>query len=418
MRNDAGETPLDRLRSDTPAANREALGDLSREAPRARVDAPRATTVEAPTVNAAHAETVFWQSIEGSRNATEFEIYLEQFPDGQYVQPARSRLAARSALPSIGLVAERLGGGLAATEAELPSVESDPPSSEAISTTANADPISRDPGTVFRDCDYCPRMVVMPAGGFRMGSTDGQADERPVHDVQVGAFALGGFEVTVEEYAAFVTHADYALEGCAVIGGDGRSEWTEGRSWRDPGFAQGEGHPVVCVGWDDAKAYANWLSIRTGARYHLPSEAMWEYAARAGTRGRRYWNAASGTQCDHANGGDRTLMRRLRGWPLPVVTCTDNVAHTAPVGSYKANAFGLYDMLGNVWEWTADCWHDDYTRAPSDGSAWTRGGDCDRPVLRGGSWETALSGVRSANRYWSDIRASNATGFRVARRVD
>ena len=140
------------------------------------------------------------------------------------------------------------------------------------------------------------------------------------------------------------------------------------------------------------------------------------YGARANTRTERYWDGASGSQCEHANSGDRALLRR--GWPLPVVNCADGAAHTAPVGSYGANAFGLHDVLGNVWEWTADCWHDGYRGAPDDGSAWTRRGDCDRGVLRGGSWETVPNGLRSANRYRNDDnRGSAVAGFRVARAV-
>ena len=162
--------------------------------------------------------------------------------------------------------------------------------------------------------------------------------------------------------------------------------------------------------------YVRWLSAETGERYGLPSEAEWEYGARADTAAERYWDGASGPQCDYANAGDRALLRGVGGWPLPVVNCADGAARTAPVGSYEANGFGLHDVLGNVWEWTADCWHDDYRGAPGDGSAWTRRGDCDRRVLRGGSWETVPAGLRSANRYRNeDNRGSAMVGFRVAR---
>ena len=248
-----------------------------------------------------------------------------------------------------------------------------------------------------------------------MGSTEGQVDERPVHVVQIASFALGRFEVTRQEYSAFVTTTGYATTGCNVIGRDGSLHWEGGASWANPGFRQEQHHPAVCVSWEDAEAYVQWLSAETGERYRLPNESEWEYGVRAGAVGTRYWAAGSGTQCDYANGGDRSLTQRLQGWPLPVVTCTDGAAYTTERGSYTANAFGLYDMLGNVWEWTADCWHKNYEGAPSDGAIWTRGGDCDRRVLRGGSWETTLSGIRSANRYWYDNRASSATGFRVAR---
>ena len=248
-----------------------------------------------------------------------------------------------------------------------------------------------------------------------MGSTEGRVDESPVRDVRVETFALGRHEVTREEFGAFVAATGYADNGCAVIDDDASLEWRDGASWRNPGFPQGDRQPVVCVSWDGAQAYVRWLSVRTGQPYRLPSEAEWEYGARAGTETRRYWESVFGGACRHANGSDRTLLRRWGGWPLPFVNCIDGAAHTADAASYEPNAFGLHDMLGNVWEWTEDCLHDSYRDAPRDSSAWTQGGDCGRRVLRGGSWETPLVGIRAANRYWHDNRASNTTGFRVAR---
>ena len=281
--------------------------------------------------------------------------------------------------------------------------------------SVEADPLLMAPGATFRDCADCPEMVVLPSGTFRMGSTEGQADERPVREVRVGTFALGRHEVTREEFGAFVAATGHTGNGCSVIEDDAGLDWDDGATWEDPDFPQEDRHPVVCVSWEDAEAYVWWLSVETGERYRLPSEAEWEYGARAGTVAPRYWSSQSGSACEHANAGDRTLIRRWGGWPLPVVNCVDDAAHTAEAGSYAPNAFGLHDMLGNVWEWTVDCLHESYSGAPGDGSPWTRGGDCDRRVLRGGSWETALAGIRAANRYWRDNRAGTATGFRVVR---
>ena len=323
----------------------------------------------------AQQEMVFWQSIVASTNRADFEAYLARWPAGVYASLARERL----------------------TEA-----------------AARLDPTTPAPGARFRDCDGCPELVVVPAGTFRMGSTRGQADETPVHEARLDAFALGRYEVTRGEFQAFVTATGHESAGCSLVHGDGRLDWERRASWRRPGFEQENDHPAVCVSWTDAQAYARWLSEETGARYGLPSEAEWEYGARANTAGERYWDGASGPQCAYANAGDRALG--AGDWPLPVVNCTDGAARTAPVGSYGANGFGLHDVLGNVWEWTADCWHDDYRGAPADGSAWTRRGDCDRRVLRGGSWETVPAGLRSANRYQNgDNRAAAIVGFRVAR---
>ena len=273
--------------------------------------------------------------------------------------------------------------------------------------------------TTFRDCPNCPEMTVLPSGVFRMGSIEGERDERPVHDVRVRTFALGRFEVTRGQYESFVRATNHASAGCNVVDNDATFSWSPQASWSRSGFRQENHHPVVCVSWRDAQAYVQWLSTVTGERYRLPSEAEWEYGVRAGTVTSRYWNPATRTQCDHANGGDRALVDQVGDWPVPIVDCNDGAAYTAPIGSYPPNGFGLHDMLGNVWEWTADCYHDDYTGAPVDGSVWTFGGECGRPVLRGGSWETAANGITSTNRYRDEagITASSLWGVRVARDV-
>ena len=389
----------------------------------------------------------FWAGIADSGNPADFEAYVVRFPEGRYAPAARNRLAALRRPAAVASASPRVAPAPVAessrpagvpvpprVEFETAPAPADPPTAPVVASNADPpsvfasaaepDPSAADrdpagglrPGARFRDCRGCPELVVVPAGTFRMGSTRGQADERPVHAVRLEAFALGRYEVTREEYAAFVDATGHGDAGCGLVDGAGRLDWDDGASWRRPGFAQDDRHPAVCVSWADALAYVRWLTAETGESYRLPSEAEWEYGARANTRTERYWDGASGSQCEHANSGDRALLQR--GWPLPVVNCADGAAHTAPVGSYGANAFGLHDVLGNVWEWTADCWHDGYRGAPDDASAWTRRGDCDRRVLRGGSWETVPSGLRSANRYRNDDnRGSVIAGFRVARAV-
>jgi formylglycine-generating enzyme required for sulfatase activity len=275
------------------------------------------------------------------------------------------------------------------------------------------------PGRSFRDCPDCPEMVAIPAGSFTMGSPAGEAGrgnhEGPQHSVSVRGFALGKYEVTRGQFAAFVRETGYSAGGnCYGYTGD-RWEESASRDWRSPGFSQSERDPVVCVSWDDAKAYAAWLSRKTGKSYRLPSEAEWEYAARAGSTAAWYWGEDASQACGYANVGDRAVKRQYSGWTLTVHECDDGQVNTAPVGSYRANGFGLHDMLGNVWEWTEDCWNKSYDGSPRDGSAWTSG-DCNRRVLRGGSWGNPPRYVRSA--YRGSATASNRSyivGFRLAR---
>ena len=346
-------------------------------------------------------EEVFWQAVENSTSPSSLRAYLERWPDGEYASLARRRLATDDDLSTLATAPV--------------SVQPDPPLIAGNPVSLEADPVAMGSGVTFRDCADCPEMVALPSGTFMMGSIEGSVDERPVREVRVEMFALGRHEVTREAFGAFAAATGYAGDGCGVIGDEGSLDWDDRASWRNPGFPQEDRQPVVCLSWGSAEAYVRWLSVETGEGYRLPSEAEWEYGARAGTVTTRYWDSRFGSTCEHANGSDRTLIQRWRGWPLPVVNCIDGAPHTSAAGAYEPNAFGLHDMLGNVWEWTADCLHESYSGAPEDGSSWTRGGDCQRRVLRGGSWETPLMGIRVANRYWHDNRASNTTGFRVAR---
>ena len=277
------------------------------------------------------------------------------------------------------------------------------------------------PGETFRDCPVCPELVVVPAGTFLMGSPSYEAgrdeNEGPVHQVTIGKpLAVGKYEVTVEEYGRFVSTTGYEGEsGCRVWTGE---QWEEekGRGWREPGFQQTGRDPVVCVSWPDAQAYAEWLSRETGKTYRLLSESEWKYVARAGTTTARYWGEREGGQCQYANGSDQTAKRHNNGWTG--AACDDEHYRTAPAGTYQANGFDLYDILGNVWEWVEDCWNESYAGAPSAGWAWERG-DCSRRVLRGGSWGDLPRTLRSARRGRSTagIRL-DIVGFRIARNLD
>jgi len=277
------------------------------------------------------------------------------------------------------------------------------------------------PKDSFKECDTCPEMVVVPAGSFTMGSPASEKgryeDESPQHRVTIAKpFAVGKFEVTVDQFAAFVKDTDYNAGSECYSFNISRWERREGLSWRNPGFSQGESHPVACLNWRDAKAYVEWLAKKTGKQYRLLSEAEWEYAARAGTATRYHFGDNEDALCRYGNGPDQHAKQNIRGasrWPI--VSCDDGYAYTAPVGTFAANDFGLHDIHGNVREWVEDCWNDMYIGAPTDGSAWTVG-ECNRRVLRGGSWANYPRNLRSAlrDRGPSDFR-SDGNGLRVAR---
>ena len=260
-------------------------------------------------------------------------------------------------------------------------------------------------GETFRDCPNCPEMVVMPAGGFAMGASTAERSatssegapqrwldyQSPQHAVSVRGFAIGKNAVTFAEW-----------DSCVAEGGCG------GYSPADRGWGRGS-RPVIFVSWTNAQAYVQWLNGKAGGRvqastgaggpYRLPSEAEWEYAARAGTATGRYWGETIGSGYANCNGcGSQWDNRQI-----------------APVGSFRPNPWGLYDMLGNVYQWTEDCWNANYAGAPTGGSAWTVG-DCTNRVLRGGSWDDNPFYVRAASRGWlGSGQRLNSIGFRVAK---
>jgi len=258
----------------------------------------------------------------------------------------------------------------------------------AVAAGAAAQESRPAPGAAFRDCAECPELLAIPAGTFRMGAPSGDRQgedwERPPRDVSVRAFALGKYEVTFSEYDACVADG-----GCPERPGD--LGWGRGR------------RPVVGVNWDEAKAYAGWLSKKTGKAYRLASEAEWEYAARAGATTRFSWG-------DEAGRGRATCQDCQA--PVPDRTST--------VGSHAPNAFGLHDMHGNVWEWTEDCWNQTHAGAPIDATP-RLSGNCRWRVIRGGSWRDFAPSLRASTRTWLAREFGDGIGyigFRVARDLD
>ena len=279
-----------------------------------------------------------------------------------------------------------------------------------------------DTATVVKDCAECPAMVVVPAGGFMMGSS---AQEQALfkaagisrdytelekqHYVRVPSFAAARYAVTKGEFAAFVRSSGYRTE---AEQGNGCSVWTvkewkmdAAYNWRNVVFPQGDDHPVVCVSWNDAQAYIDWLNQISGKRFRLLSSAEREYAARGGTQTAFWWGDSITTSQANYNGNS------FNGSP----TGYDRKA-TVPVNSFNANPFGLYNVHGNVSDWTQDCSHTNYDGAPTDGSAWTTGCNGNIRVLRGGTWDHSPFFLRSAYYagYYRDFR-SYSFGFRLAR---
>lgn len=230
-----------------------------------------------------------------------------------------------------------------------------------------------------------PEMVTIPAGNFRQGNVHSEdyPNELPPHNVHIKKFAMGRFEVTFEEYDRFAIATGLTLP-------------------RDEGWGRGN-RPVINVSWEDAVNYAKWLSRETGRRYRLPTEAEWEYAARNGGKDEIWAGTSAKEQLENF------------GW-----FNTNSTGRTQPVGTKKSNGLALHDMSGNVWEWTQDCWHDDYHGAPTDGSVWLEAneGNCGMRLRRGGAWTNPPMSLRASSRNWysADTR-SILIGFRLAQDI-
>jgi formylglycine-generating enzyme len=318
-----------------------------------------------------------WAKIKRSDQIDQLSSFLDRFPDSRYAEHVSHRLNALRSHPKI---------------------------------------------KKFRDCSDCPEMVVIPPGSFTMGVPQTESDRygfsmgesAPLHLVRIAQpFALGEFLVTRKQYAAFVAETGHQGSGCSTLPLDGTAwKFDPALSWRDPGFTQADDHPVVCVSWDDAIAYTSWLSKKTGRSYRLPSEAEWEYAARAGSTAGRYFGNAS--ICEFANVRDQS--KKLQYSSGQFVECSGVFSNTSPVGSFPPNGFGLYDVLGNAWEWVEDCGDSSYVGAPIDGAAREKT-FCETRVKRGGSWNSSQRNVyHVGSRTWSPAYwREEIYGFRVAR---
>ncbi len=309
-----------------------------------------------------------WNAAQG--DITKLQSYANNYPDGQYINQVDSKI-------------NQVQQAIADAEAEkqrLAKLAADKKAEDERKRQAQIAAEKARVGKTFADCSDCPTMVYLPSGSFQMGSNEAD-NEKPIHTVNIQQFAMGQSEVTFAQWDAC-----YNAGGC--------SEKADDEGW-------GRGNrPVINVSWNDAQEYTKWLSQKTGKSYRLPSESEWEYAARAGSRTKYSW-------------GDSISCSQAR---YVYFDCDSN--STKPVKFYDKNAFGLYDMHGNVWEWIEDKWHDNYNGAPTDGSAWTSGGSTYR-VLRGGSWVNALNDLRSA------FRGGNSTttrvkfyGFRLAQNTE
>jgi formylglycine-generating enzyme required for sulfatase activity len=302
-----------------------------------------------PAIDASSLEARYWNSIKDKTDLGDFRIYLDAWPNGLYAAEARARI-------------ERLSG-------KAPPPAAAPPATPVA--PANAP---------LQDCAECPPMIAIAAGAFAMGSTELFRFEAPVHTVTIRKpFYLGRTEVTYDEWDACV-----AAKGCAF-------------SPDDRGAGRGK-RPIGNLSWEDTQQYVAWLSKRTGQSYRLPTEAEWEYAARAGRPTTYFWGK---------------MMEKARA------NCSgcDGARSTAAVAvaTYPPNDFGLHDMSGNLAEWVEDCWNDSYKSAPANGSAWVKPG-CKERVLRGGSFSSEPQYVRSASRFKYDFDVRFQTnGFRVAR---
>ncbi|MFM0482961.1 SUMF1/EgtB/PvdO family nonheme iron enzyme [Paraburkholderia strydomiana] len=361
-------------------------------------------------------EITFWNSIKDSNYPGDYEAYLKAYPNGRFATLAHARIdrlraaasnapaAAAAPSPAPPAAQPATPPATPAPQAARPSTPAAPSATAtpdrqravstppAASTTAPSTPpaTSTAPKPAVhapvagesRDCAACPVMIALPAGSFLMGSSSDDPSEKPVHHVTIGApFAIAKYEVTVEQWNACV-----AANACAKLTPETNANKTA---------------PARDLSWDDAQQYVKWLSKTTGKPYRLPTEAEWEYADRGGTTSAYWWG-------DQMRKGTANCKDCGEPW---------HKEGPEPAGSFAPNPYGLHDMNGSVWEWTADCWHNSYQSAPADGRAW-ESPTCDMRVIRGGSWREGSGYMLSATRfkYSSGVRQSQ-DGFRVVKEL-
>ncbi len=341
------------------------------------------------------ADEAAWETARTAGTVAALDQYIADWPTGNHIDTARDlrrQMLDRANDDSAWAAAQRLDN----TEAYQSYIDAFPNGEHVAAAMAAIDAFDLRPGRPFRDCADCPEMIVVPAGTFVQGSNDESAParERPARNVRIPeAFAAGMYEVTMAQWDACV-----AAGGCAETPSDN-------------GWGRGD-RPVMMVSWNDAQQYAHWLSEQTGETYRLPSESEWEYMARARETG----DFPFGDPAEVCGSGNIAGAETDFRWRHDA--CADDVAlGTLPVGQLRPNDFGLFDVIGNVAEWTADCMNLSYLDAPSDGSAWTRG-ICSSHMARGGSWVTGTRDIRFSARF--DLKngdRNDFTGFRVVREL-
>ena len=377
---------------------RERIAEMKAAAEAARKDAAeRAEAARREAAERALRETRDWQTAAQTNTVQSYQQYLSQHPGGPNAPEAQTRVdrMQASAAETAAWNAAKTANTASAYQSYLSSY---PQGSYAAQAIAAIEAIRPSPGRTFRDCVGCPDMVSLPTGTASLGATDTETDARPNEKPQRPVTFANMYAISVTE----VTFAEY--DGCIAAGG------CSGRP-NDNGWGRG-GRPVINVSWDDAQKYTSWLSSKSGHSYSLPTEAQWEYAARAGD-GNALLGGSPAAICAFANGAGAES-----GLKWANAACSDPVAdRTMPAGRLGANKFGVKDAIGNVAEWTQDCNTLNLRDAPTDGSADSRG-SCNQRVVRGGSWFSGPADLRYAARLMQRRGDSNDfTGFRVVRKV-
>jgi formylglycine-generating enzyme required for sulfatase activity len=350
-------------------------------------------------------ESKTWEIAERADSEDAYRAYLNAYPQGKFTTAAEIALG-------------RLKKHADSVSAARVAVSSGGPTSQPLGQTReDIGPA----GKSFRDCDRCPEMVVLPAASYEMGASPTDMDkltqETPQHWISISKpLAMSRTEVTREQFSQFATETGLKVEGGCWVFEDGKSEQRADRNWTQPGYLQSDSHPVTCVSWNDAVAYTKWLAEKTGKSYRLPTEAEWEFAARSGTTTARFWGDDPERACQYGNVADQKTKAQISHAANWVIHgCSDGHPYTSPRSTFRQNSYGLFDMLGNVWEWVEDCWNDSYRNAPVDGSAWLTGA-CGQRVARGGAWNSPPKSVRAStrNRNVNSYR-DYSFGFRVVR---
>jgi formylglycine-generating enzyme required for sulfatase activity len=323
-------------------------------------------------------ELAFWNSVKDSTHAGDYEAYLKAYPKGRFAALAQARIARLRAPPAAAAPGKATATTQAAPPAKAKPAPARPPAPAARAPAVTA--LAAHASGEIMDCQSCPVLVSLPAGRFAMGNNASDPSERPVHQVVIDLpFAIGKFEVTVQQWNACVT-----ANGCQPVA--------------QPANANPNA-PVRDVSWDDAQQYVKWLGMISGQPYRLPTEAEWEFAARGGTATPYWWG-------DKMTTGKANCKECGPPW---------TEAGPANVGSFPANGYGVHDTSGSVWEWVADCWHNNFKDAPFDGSAWDEP-NCRVRVIRGGSWREGAAYMVASTRFRYDASVRQAqNGFRVAR---